>query len=558
MIEDIKIPSSIASLRKLAFKVPEIENCYYFDSINGNDDNDGKSVSKPFRSLLKIPSLLDKEPCKLLFKKGCLFDGNLVINDSAIIDSYGDGNKPIFTSNRGSIISIHSSNVSINNVEITGYGAIRGIELSPKEKGIISNILIQGCYIHDINWNWIYRDSPFSKDPDDIDVEIVCNEFDENGERKGRYFYRYHGGIIGYNEIGPSTFDNIFIINNIVCNVARTGITIYSKWADKPGIGYGYNKFINDENKELNYDTGLGYFKHHNIVCINNYVECVGGDGIVISSCDNSYVANNISFGANYLGRTNYWNAAIWVYDTDKCLFENNFATNTYKRHGGEDAQGFDIDNCCNDVYLTNNISYGNEGGGMLICNLATKVVLRNKDGTPVINKDGTEKIETITGKWGPNYVFNNLFAFNGNAKDLSRAAMLTIAREASHAQFNNNLVVLNDLIGDQSIINTEDLSTKCYENCFKNNRFIANKNNQGVFTTSMMINPFFKNNYYYGVNPFVGEEHPFLYSINERPKWVDKIAKLKIKGDDAFERFNNAKALVSLINKTIKEDASR
>ena len=51
--------------------------------------------------------------------------------------------------------------------------------------------------------------------PDTFDIEKVTPEYEEDGVTKGRYFYRYHGGIIAHNEVGPSSFRNIYFLNNI-------------------------------------------------------------------------------------------------------------------------------------------------------------------------------------------------------------------------------------------------------------------------------------------------------------------------------------------------------
>lgn len=44
---------------------------YYVDSVNGNDDNDGTSETKAWKSLEKVNATTFKPGDKLRFKRGC-------------------------------------------------------------------------------------------------------------------------------------------------------------------------------------------------------------------------------------------------------------------------------------------------------------------------------------------------------------------------------------------------------------------------------------------------------------------------------------------------------
>lgn len=529
---------------------------YYFDADDGNDKNSGLSVDKPKQSLTAICEIIQKHSgVQILLKRGIVFRGSLVlINYKAseslplLIDAYGEGDKPPKIVGKEAVVHITGSNVRLSNIEVTGPTAYRGIYITPLTSGVLENVVIFNCYVHDINWQWNYSLDPKDLTPDEININDVCPLYEEDEKTLGRYHYRYYGGIIAHNEYGPSYFKNIWFINNIIKNVARTGLTIYNKWTNKPGVGYGYNDWVN-EDFESDFETGLGYFGSKNIYCLNNYVECAAADGIVISSAENVVLRGNTSYYANYLGRTGYWNASIWVYNVKNCLFEYNEAAYTYKRHGSEDAQGFDLDNCCENVLMQYNYAHHNEGGGLLCCNLKTEVILRDNNGGIKVNKNGTPQTDKLVGKWLNNYIYKNYFWNNGNKEDKTRSAFLTIAREVTHSTFINNIVVSDSNISGQSIIHTEDESTYCYNLDFINNIFYSAIPKEQVFTTKMMFDSNFKDNYYHNIKSVDKN----TYSINFPHEFNEFTLELSQKNDvSIFSRQKSAQDNLLIFSKYI------
>lgn len=486
---------------------------YYFDAEDGYDEFDGLTPLTAKKSIQEAEricrNVTEQDKVRLLFKKGCKFIGNFTVAGAnasdeypLILDGYGDGEGyPVFFGD-DSVLKINVSNIRIYNLEVTGPTAYRGIHVLPDKKGVMKNIVVESCYVHDVNWNWVYPTLPKDTNPDDIDVEVVCPHFHKDGKTLGRYWYRYYGGIIFHNEVGPSWFENIWVLKNVVKNVARTGMTIYNKWVDKPGVGYGYNTWMGYDFKDNDVETGLGYFVSKNIYWNDNYVECAGGDGFVVSSAENVFVERNVTYYSNILGRTGYWNGGLWVYNVKNAVFQHNEAAYTWMRHGSEDSEGFDIDNACVDLLVQHNYSHHNEGGGILFCNLATKVTERNADGTPVnVDENGEPVWEKETGKWFRNIVRNNVFYENGNPRDPVRSGLITIARETDHVLVYNNTVVLRTDIDGQSVIHTEDESTYCYNNVYANNVFYSPVKTGAKFTVKMMKNSTYINNLYYNMD---------------------------------------------------------
>jgi len=54
---------------------------YYFDSVNGNDNNEGISIEKPFKTLKKIKEINLRSGDSILLSNGSSFKGNIKIID---------------------------------------------------------------------------------------------------------------------------------------------------------------------------------------------------------------------------------------------------------------------------------------------------------------------------------------------------------------------------------------------------------------------------------------------------------------------------------------------
>ncbi len=499
---------------------PEVDmsdyTTYYFDAVSGDDSNDGKSEQTPKKTLAAAEEIAStatgENPIQILLKKGVTFEGNWHLQGyestaekPLIIDAYGaDSGHPVinghgsdvYTDDDCATILVRDDNIRIFNLEITGKTAYQGIYVFPKKTGAFKNLVIENCYVHDINFNWTYDTLPRDTSPDDIDVESVCPKVRQpQGDNFGRYVYRRYSAICLYPDTmtAPSWFENAWILGNTVRNVGKIGINVYSMWDNQPGYGYGYNKYLGEDVENIP-GTKLGRFPNKYIVCNYNYIECPGADGIVLNS-ENSVLDGNSCYYANYLGRAGYWNAGIWVFGSRKILFQNNEAAYTYMRNGGQDAQGFDIDNACSEIYFRNNYAHHNEGGGLLLCNKKTSVTVYDTDGN---------KVETITewGRWQDNYIYNNVFAYNGNTWKNTRAAFITIARTVKDAYIYNNLVICDPSIDMQSVIHTEDKTATCNDLYFYNNIFYSETDKLAQFTVDMMYDYTFHNNLFWNVTP--------------------------------------------------------
>lgn len=471
------------------------ETTYYF-SEEGSDGNDGLSPLSPKKSVAEAERLLRAGGVRIAFRGGDVFAGGLRVfteGRGVTVCSYGRG-RAVFRGGE-TAVNILSSCVTVENIEVTGAQSLRGICVSPIACGPVRDVVIRGCYVHDVNFAWDAPLPPAQTDPDSVDVEKVCPEYYPGTREYWRYNRRSHGGIIFLNdtdaETGASWFENIFILDNRVENVARTGIYLANVWADKPGVGYGRNTFVSEEGECVDARRGLGYFMNKNVVCSGNRIVCAGGDGAILSSVWYAFMEKNVCLYANYLGREGYWNAGLWVFDAHDVWMRGNESGCTYMRHGSNDAQGFDIDNACTKVVFKNNYAHHNEGGGLLVCNKATDVVFRDDGGQPV---SGTVR---LTGRWYDNLVCCNVFEENGNPRDQTRAAFITVARETDYLFAYSNVVIMRAEGRGQSLIHTEDKSAPCYRHFYVKNIFTCVRPVEARLTADMLREGVFEGNAY-------------------------------------------------------------
>lgn len=478
----------------------KLYNVYYFDAVNGADENTG-TIFQPKRSLAEIGRIVrtatSTNPIKILMKRGTRFLGNLTLSGykstdeyPVVIDAYGTVDKyPVVEASNGACIKLEGGNIRIRNLELTGENAKQGIYVITSKAGASKNIVVENCYIHDINFHWSRTDKPGDVEPEVLGTEI----FDITPTAD--YDSRANGGIIFNSEttelVGASWFENIYVLSNRIECVSRTGIYITNRWAYKPGMSWGNNKYYDDE---------TNWYPHKNVIVNDNFVDFAGGDSIVIVACLDSFMERNVSYHANFLGREGYWNAGIWPIGCKRTVLQYNEAAYTYLQNGAGDGEGFDIDIACTDIIFQYNYSHHNEGGGLLICNKSTPTVLYNPDGSLKLDENGLPQTEMLTPAWGNNHVRNNVFAYNGTTRNKNKSAFITVARKCDELYVYNNICILRGDIVGQKIIERED-TVNSNGHVYSNNIFYCeNKNANPTADVLCLFNVRFENNLYFNI----------------------------------------------------------
>jgi hypothetical protein len=141
---------------------------YYIDDTGGNDDNDGLSPEKAWKTLRKVSVTTTFGPGdSILFKRGGSWTGHLFLNNivgstthKITFGAYSSGEKPKLTGDAGAVPTVtlqNPQNVTFENFDISHPAAslptttaLRGIYVTVKEEGIYPNITVKDNYIHDV------------------------------------------------------------------------------------------------------------------------------------------------------------------------------------------------------------------------------------------------------------------------------------------------------------------------------------------------------------------------------------------------------------------------
>ncbi len=263
---------------------------------------------------------------RVLFRAGQSWKGQLVPQESRrgkgilIIDRFGEGSKPKIdgAGQVEDVVRLYNiQNIEVRNLEITNHGAQpavrRGVHIFLDNFGTAKHIVISGLYIHDVNG---------------------VNGSGDHSKDNGGIIFRTNGNRI------RSRFDGLIIERNIIRTVDRSGIAAQSYHAMR-----------------------TRWFPSLHVIIRDNFVDDIGGDGIVPWATKRALIEHNIVRDCNR--RAGSYNAGIWPWSTDDSLFQLNEASFTRTTLDGE---GFDSDYNSRNTRFQYNYSHDNEGGFMLIC----------------------------------------------------------------------------------------------------------------------------------------------------------------------------------------------
>ncbi len=295
---------------------------YFVDSKTGNDLSSGTSPFHPWKSLKMVNESHYSPGDRILFRCGSRWKGQLSLKSSGakgapiVIDWFGTGPLPRIDGD-GRVVDVvrleNVQEVEVHHLELTNHGTDqglrRGLLVSVTNFGTANHIVVSDLYIHDVNGT--------------------------NGRKD-------NGGIL-FRTVGervPSRFDGLRIERNIIWKVDRSAIAGHSDQVARSK-----------------------WFPSLHVVIQDNYVEDIGGDGIVPIATDGALIKHNIALHCN--NRAGSYNAGIWPWSTDNSLFELNEAAYT---HSTRDGEGFDSDFNSRNTHFLYNYSHDNDGGFMLIC----------------------------------------------------------------------------------------------------------------------------------------------------------------------------------------------
>ncbi|WP_150293777.1 right-handed parallel beta-helix repeat-containing protein [Sphingobium estronivorans] len=334
---------------------------YYVDANRGDDRSSGTREDQPWRSLARLGDFPFQPGDRIRLMAGSVWKEPLTLRRSGragapiIVEAAGQGPRPRIDVGGVSpyaIGVIDAGHVTVEGLEVTNDAPVPahriGVLVSAENRGVTRGIRISDIYVHDV---------------------------------RGTNDRKDNGGIL-FRATGKqraTRFQDLRIERNILWRVDRSGIA-------------GISDRVSASN----------WFPSRNVVIRDNYLEDIGGDGIVPRGTDGALIEHNI---VRYAGsRAPGYNAGIWQWSTDNSLIQLNEAAFTRTRY---DGQGFDSDFNSRRTTFLYNYSHDNAGGFLLICS-------PRRDGSDNLGNRGTRARFNVSRNDG-----TRIFQLSGNVSDV-------------------------------------------------------------------------------------------------------------------------------------------
>lgn len=420
---------------------------YYVDSANGNDRNNGKSESSPFKSLKKISSLKLKGGDRVLLKKGTSVKGVLELSfngekgNPVVIGAYGNGVKPRIIGKDDSEYAVrilNSNYVTLRDIEIINHGSTdlsgrTGVKVENWNNGTSKGITLSNLTIRDVN-------GVLSKKKGGGSGILIVNGGDEK----------------------ISVYDGLLIEYCHIKNCQRNAII--------------WKAYSNRQN----------WHPNRNVVVRGNLIEGVPGDGIVPIGCDGALVEYNVmrDCPATLVDGKKEAAAGIWPWSCDNTIIRYNEVSD---HKAPWDGQGFDSDWNCRNTIIEYNYSHNNYGGIVLVCNngAVTKTSVGNVGSIVRYNisiGDGVRPEPTRGKMFSPGIhfggptkntlIYRNIVHLNKKKGKMDRT-MITLDNWSGYADSTRI---------EENVFYSHDVSnfktTKSTNNVFKGNYYIGKYNN--------------------------------------------------------------------------------
>jgi len=288
---------------------------YFIDNETGNDNNNGVSASKAFRTLKQASKIKLKAGDKLLLKANQTFPGSLTINEAigsainpVIISVFGKGKATIESFDSFAVLAKGCSFLRVKNLICKGSG---------RKKGNTSNgVEFNNC------------------------VNIIADSIETQGYLKS-----------GLQIVGGSNMriTNVYAHDNGYCGIH---ITSHESGKDESSIKSVRNVYIGYCIAENNPGSPI---------VLNNH----SGNGILIGGVTNGTIEYCEAMNNGWdMPREGNGPVGIWAYSSDSIIIQNCYSHHNKTSPKGADGGGFDFDGGVTNSILQYNLSSFNEGAG--------------------------------------------------------------------------------------------------------------------------------------------------------------------------------------------------
>lgn len=459
-------------LKKFYESLLTSKTTYYIDSVSGDDQNNGKSESKPFKSLEKVNSMVFSAGDKILFKAGSSYIGQLMpkgsgnaVDGPIVIGKYGEGANPIINSNGslendGAVIRLYNQEyIEISDLELTGYSEVQGLRngvlVIARDYGTLNHIYIKNLNIHDIPTNHT-KSNLLASINNGGDADNTVNE----GATAGAICFR---ALRGGDRV-RTRFNDILVDGNTISKTGFMGygVAIASDWASVMSDGH-------------NGEVWAPYYGSTNVLISNNDFKNTS-TAIRVQAMDGSVgngvvIQNNVSYKPDNCDS----NSGMWLTCSNDVIWQYN-EIYALDNGGSNDCGAFDADGDTTRTIFQYNYTHDNRGEAVMFCN---------------INWDAN---------WRPTNAVGNIYRYNISQNDMwganSSHGRFWVQKGAKDSYFYNNTVYIGGGL-DGHIFSVQESEN----NNFFNN-LIINMSDRATYSISKKSTCIIENNLFYGYHP--------------------------------------------------------
>ena len=406
---------------------------YYIDAQTGDDDNSGLSPIEAWKTLRQVNLTTFKPGDSILFHAGQVWEGMLFPRGSGeegrpvVISKYGSKGRPV----------IHGGHA--DPVDFEGNKTIQTVLLHNQQYWVISDLEITNMPDNRIknfkNNGDEKRRGIFVVASDTGELRSITIKNNYIHHVKGDDTKDFHGsGGIMLSVLGkkkPSFFNGVYILNNRIYMVNRTGIGISSCWQHRPHDNYYPYSWIDEMGQ---YQANL------NVVIRGNDLRSIGGDGIVPQTTFKALIEFNKVDGA--ASRSHSYNVGLWAWNSDSVLIQYNEVCNT---RTVRDGMAFDCDAYSVGQICQYNFSNNNQGGFIMFHGYSEDVpdamnvghIIRYN----ISMNDGKKLIHFYGAGQTGSVIYNNLFY---NKK--SKVVPVIVDGNPTDVQLTNNVFYIPDM----------------------------------------------------------------------------------------------------------------
>ena len=274
------------------------KNYYYFDSVNGDDNNSGTDIDSPIKTLAGLKELDVKPGTHFLFKCGGEYEVATSLTCSGtkknpvVISSYGKGEKPLlYTNEKTEVFKLFDcSYITISNLHIKAEngGGIWIDTYNQTSEGII----LDNLYFTDMQ-----------------NYKVHSRDDNTNGAAVGRAAVM----VKGLPAKSRYAVNDLTIRNCEVYNCAN-GFMIWGSWNESQ------TPWCEEDEIDPVYNTGL--------LIENCYFHEMDAEAIIVGMCDGALVTNCRAInccqgeGVDENGEIEYFTAAMWFWGSENSTIQ--------------------------------------------------------------------------------------------------------------------------------------------------------------------------------------------------------------------------------------------